>query len=275
MRDATQSDVNVYNMLTRIHQTSPKPLAQNGQQRPKMTSSSSSSAASANPPAITNLSQQQNTYPMTSYSKSTPTSTTNNNTINTNSTSIADVDDLVDFGSPFVDNNTITTWNQSNGSYMNGSATPSYSNYSSIFGNNDMSSFDGTNNINNIDLDTVFYSSNNQSCSNSTNSSSVQNLPTTRLASSSWSTSSSNELRSLHFVLILFSSLVNWSQLLSRDSNNNNLVVSTASAACYYPDAIVDVEYVQKIVLQMIDQVCKDQSVRAKIVLSISEIAES
>lgn len=272
MRDATQSDVNVYNMLTRIHQTSPKPLTQIGQQRPKIASSSS--AAPANTPAIPNLNQQQNSYPMTSYSKSTPTSTANNNTINTNSTSIADVDDLVDFGSPFVDNNTITTWNQSNGSYMNGSNTPSYSNYSSYFGNNDMSSFDGSNNINNIDLDTVFYSSNNQSCSNSTNSSNVPNLPMTKLASS-WSTTSSNELRSLHFVLILFSSLVNWSELLSIDSNNNSLVLSAASAACYYPDAIVDVEYVQKIVLQMIDHVCKDQSMRAKIVLSISEISEA
>lgn len=249
LRNTTQADLNIYNMLARIHQTSPR---NTNVRNNKITQST----------PTTN--QQLNTYIPSYGNKSTPSSN-----------SIADVDDLVDFGSPFVDSSTPPSssgWNSTN---QQATSTNGYFNNNNIISNPSTSyqaqkpaqqtynyNYFGTNNNitfdNNNEMD-VYYPS-----------SQLEQQQTKQ-----WSTSSDyHQLRSLHFVFILFSSMINWTQVLMKDDNNNNL---NRAATAYYTDVscLVDAEYVQKLILQLIDQICKDQSIRTRILLSISEICES
>lgn len=243
LRNTTQADLNIYNMLARIHQTSPR-----------NTNVRSNKVTQSTP-----TTNQLNTY-MPSYgnNKSTPSSN-----------SIADVDDLVDFGSPFVDSSTppgSSGWNSTNQTSINGY----FNNNNNNIISNPSTSYQGqkpqqTYNYNYFGTNITFDNNNEMDVY----------YPSSQLEQTKqWSTSSDHQLRSLHFVFILFSSLINWSQVLLKDDNNNNL---TRAATAYYSDVccLVDAEYVQKLILQLIDQICKDQSIRTRILLSISEVCES
>lgn len=92
------------------------------------------------------------------------------------------------------------------------------------------------------------------------------------------------ELKSLHFVLILFGSLTNLSSPFGSgggcgdDSNNNsNLYANNnnnRSSPSYANTVLVDAYYLQKLILQLIDQICSDRTIRNKILYSLSELCE-
>jgi hypothetical protein len=62
-----------------------------------------------------------------------------------------------------------------------------------------------------------------------------------------------NDLKSLHFVLILFSSFSNFDSFISGQ-------------------ILIVIEYIQKFILKLIDHVCKDDLLRTRILLSVPEI---
>ena len=114
---------------------------------------------------------------------------------------------------------------------------------------NETGSYDTSNNTTmklspNTDLETLYSSSNN-----------------TKLAPL-------NELKSLHFILLLFSSFSTLDSFMY-DCNNN--------AKSSYSNQIanqIDIEYFQKFILKLIDHVCKDDLMRTRILLSVPEIIE-
>ena len=67
-----------------------------------------------------------------------------------------------------------------------------------------------------------------------------------------------NELKSLHFVLLLFSSFSNFDNFIN-------------SKSCQIR---IDIEYFQKLILKLIDHVCKDDFLRTRILLSVPEIID-
>ena len=68
-----------------------------------------------------------------------------------------------------------------------------------------------------------------------------------------------NELKSLHFVLILFSSFSNFDSFINTNKSGQILI---------------DIEYIQKFIIKLIDHVCKDDFLRTRILLSLPEIID-
>lgn len=71
-----------------------------------------------------------------------------------------------------------------------------------------------------------------------------------------------NELKMLHFLLLLFSSFLNIDQFMQISSSPVNLNLSNQ----------FDATYCQKLILQLIDSVCKDKLIKTKILLSVSDL---
>lgn len=199
----------------------------------------------------------------------------------TTPTTIADVDDLVDFGSPSFaasvavvvgDNHNMST--PPGSSWASNSTASQASNYN--FNQQTYPNQSYTNNMvyftNEATMNGGFDSNNSNNNNNEYVGDGDSYYNISKHQQACWSTSSNSyvELRWLHFVFILFSSLVDWNQILFKDTNNNSLI---GAASSYYDSSThVDAEYFQKLVLQLIDHVCKDQAVRTRILLCVSEI---
>ena len=67
-----------------------------------------------------------------------------------------------------------------------------------------------------------------------------------------------NELKSLHFALILFSSFSNLDSFINTNSGQ----------------FLIDIEYIQKFILKLIDHICRDDLLRTRILLSVPEIID-
>lgn len=83
------------------------------------------------------------------------------------------------------------------------------------------------------------------------------------------SVSESNELKTLHFLLLLFSSFLNLDEFMQIGSSDSvDLNLSTSNDL----DQIDASYYCQKLILQLIDNVCKDKLIKTKILLSVSDL---
>lgn len=73
-----------------------------------------------------------------------------------------------------------------------------------------------------------------------------------------------NEIKMIHFILLLFSSIVDLDQFMQISEREK----------CKSTVCPVDLSHCQKLILQLIDHMCKDKFVKTKILLSLSEIVD-